>query len=56
MLCSASRSGLGYQGDTCSFSCDTGYDLAGSTTRACQSNGQWSGAETICTRGLLHLP
>ena len=50
MLCSP---GMGYQGDTCSVSCNTGYDLTGSTTRTCQSNGQWSGSETICTRGLL---
>ena len=36
-------------GDTCSFTCNTGYELTGSDTRTCQSNGSWSGNETICT-------
>jgi len=51
MLCS-SGSPSGYQGDSCHLSCNTGYNLTGSATRTCQSNGQWSGAETICTRGM----
>ena len=36
--------------DTCSFICNTGYELTGSNTRICQSDG-WSGTQTICTRG-----
>ena len=34
--------------DTCSFTCNTGYQLTGSDTRTCQSDGSWCGNETIC--------
>ena len=37
--------------DTCSFTCDTGYELTGSDTRTCQSDGSWSGTDVMCTRG-----
>ena len=45
--------------DTCSFTCNTGYELTGnesSDTRTCQSNGSWSGPDALCRRGkiLLH--
>ena len=43
MSCSSGRVGVGYEGDTCSFTCNTGYELTGSDTRACQSDGSWSG-------------
>ena len=31
------------------FSCNTGYNLGGSSSRTCQSNGNWSGGTTSCT-------
>ena len=34
--------------DTCSFTCDTGYELTGSDTRTCQSDGSWSGTRVSC--------
>jgi len=34
--------------DTCSFTCNTGYELTGSDTRTCQSNGSWSGSDDLC--------
>ena len=37
--------------DTCNFTCNTGYKLTGSNTRSCQSDGSWSGTDTVCTRG-----
>ena len=37
--------------DNCSFTCNTGYELTGSDTRTCQSNGSWSGSGTVCSRG-----
>ena len=37
--------------DICSFTCNTGYELTGSDTRTCQSDGSWSGTAAICRRG-----
>jgi len=37
--------------DTCSFSCNPGYELAGSNGRICMSDGTWSGYNASCTRG-----
>ena len=34
--------------DTCSFTCDTGYELTGSDTRICQSDGSWSSDDVMC--------
>ena len=39
---------MGYEGDTCSFTCDTGYELTGSSERICQKNGSWSGSPVSC--------
>ena len=39
--------------DTCTFSCDDGYNITGSETRTCQSDQTWSGSEAMCTRGRL---
>ena len=48
MSCSSGRAGVGYEGDTCSFTCNTGYELTGSSERTCQSNGSWSGSSVSC--------
>ena len=34
--------------DTCNFTCNTGYELTGSTERTCQSDGSWSGSLVSC--------
>jgi len=41
--------------DTCNFTCNIGYELTGSDTRTCQSDGSWSGTESMCSRGMLCL-
>ena len=51
LFCSSDRVGVGYEGDTCSFTCNTGYELTGSDIRTCQSNGSWSGIDDVCRRG-----
>ena len=38
--------------DTCNFTCNTGYELIGSDTTICQSNGKWYDANIICRRGM----
>ena len=49
--CSLGDDGLPSYEDTCSFTCNTGYELTGSDTRTCQSDGNWDGSEIICERG-----
>ena len=41
--------------DTCTFTCNTGYVLTGSKNRNCLSNGNWSGREVNCNRGMYLL-
>lgn len=35
-------------GESCHFSCDPGYQLAGSSIRECLSNHSWSGIDSSC--------
>ena len=49
--CSLGDDGIPFYEDTCSFTCNTGYELIGSDTRTCQSNGSWSGTDNVCRRG-----
>ena len=48
--CSLGDDGVPSYEDTCTFTCNTGYELTGSDTRTCQSNGSWSGSSTMCRR------
>ena len=50
--CSSFNATIGYERDTCSFTCNTGYELTGSDTRTCQSDGSWSGSDDVCRRGI----
>ena len=49
--CSLGSDGVLSYEDTCSFTCNTGYELTGSDTRTCQSDGSWSGGDIVCRRG-----
>ena len=46
--CSLGDDGVHSYEDTCSFACNTGYELTGSSERTCQSNGSWSGSSVSC--------
>ena len=47
--CSLGDDGTPSYEDTCSFTCNTGYDeLTGSSERTCQSDGSWSGSPVSC--------
>ena len=48
--CSLGDDGAPTYEDTCSFTCNTGYDLNGSEIRTCQNDGNWSGNSTMCGR------
>ena len=50
--CSPGDDGVPSYEDTCSFTCNTGYNLTGSDTRTCQSDRSWSGIEANCYRGM----
>ena len=55
IICSLGDDEVSSYEDTCSFTCDTGYELTSSETRTCQSNGSWSGSDAMCRRGELLL-
>ena len=38
--------------DECSFSCNNGFTISGSTVRMCQDDDTWSGTQPTCTRGV----
>ena len=50
-IISCSSPSFSYE-DTCSFTCNTGYELTGSDTRTCQSDRSWSGSDAMCRRGM----
>ena len=49
--CPLGNDGALSYGDTCSITCDTGYELTGSDIRTCKSDGSWNGTDGVCTRG-----
>ena len=53
VMCMTSDTATFY-GDTCIYTCNTGYELTSSDTRTCQSNGSWNGSDTMCIiRGII---
>ena len=40
-------------GKTATYSCNTGYNLVGDSTRTCQATGNWSGSAPACQGMLL---
>ena len=40
-------------GQNATYSCDTGYNLVGDSTRVCQAEGDWSGSAPTCQGMLL---
>jgi len=48
--CSLGDDGQASLGDTCNYTCNSGYELSGNVSRSCELNGNWSGTEPTCTR------
>ena len=42
------------EGNRATYSCYSGYDLRGSSSRRCRSSGTWSGREPICRGNYMH--
>ena len=40
-------------GQNATYSCNTGYNLVGGSTRMCQATGVWSGSAPTCQRAFL---
>ena len=53
--CSLGEDGETNPGDTCTFTCDDGYELGGSTSRTCGDDGNWDGTDTTCTESMLRV-
>ena len=49
--CSLGGNNIPNPGESCTFTCDNGYGLNGSSTRTCQNNGSWDGSDATCSRG-----
>ena len=48
--CSLGGDEVANPGDTCSYTCNNGYELTGSATRMCQNDGTWSDSNPVCGR------
>ena len=53
--CSLGDDGVPSYEDICSYTCNTGYELTGSNTRTCQSDGSWNGTDAMCIRGIIYV-
>ena len=42
-------------GQTVTYSCNTGFNLVGDSTRTCQANGDWSGSAPTCQGMLVNM-
>ena len=52
--CSLGVDGQPNPGDTCTYTCDDGFNLqGGSVTRICQNDETWSDSIPRCKRGML---
>ena len=50
ITCSLGGDGVSDPGDTCTYTCNTGYVLTNSNPRTCQSDGSWSNIALTCSR------
>ena len=54
--CLLGDDGVPSVGDTCTYTCNTGYVLTNSNIRTCQSDGSWNNSDLMCNRSeQLHI-
>ena len=53
--CSLGGDGLPNPEETCTVTCDDGYELTGSDSRTCQNDGSWNGSDAMCSRSEYHF-
>ena len=53
ITCSLGSDGKPNPGDTCTFTCNDGYELSDSDSRTCTDTGVWNGTEPTCKLGTL---
>ena len=41
-------------GDTCTLTCDDGFEISGTESRTCQDDGTWNGADDTLCLGWLY--
>ena len=46
--CMLGGDGVAHPDDTCTFTCNNGYQLIGSGMRTCGDDGSWSGNDAMC--------
>jgi len=51
--CNLGSDGVTSYEDICVLVCNTGYEVHSSIARICQSDGNWSGSNHICRRGIF---
>ena len=55
--CSLGGDGIPTNGDTCTFTCDDGFELSGSQSRRCRirnNRRRWTGSPTTCNMGMIY--
>jgi len=53
--CLLGGDGQANPGDTCTFTCDDGYELSGSASRVCTNSETWDGTNSKCTKGAYFI-
>ena len=51
--CSLGRDKVPTDGDTCNYTCNTGYVLSDDGMRTCRSNGRWTGSKPKCIGNVI---
>ena len=53
--CSLGGDGVPNPGETCTYTCNSGFQLIVNDTRTCYNNGSWSGSDAKCRSGKWYI-